>query len=409
MKLKKFFAGVLAAAMMLTVGATAAFATEGNNQSDEVKNSFPGATITSASTLELTKNYKVESGKAPFEKFEFTVSYVGAIKKDTNVQGGPAAGWSLTKYADFTAETKDVPKGATGLPSSKTYQETFDIPMSELNIPTGGTGIYVYKITESDKGTPAVVYNTDGGNLYLIVTVTHVTNSDGVIGDGYNYSVALRRSSVTITAENVADAAKGVKVLNTNAFNNTYGAGNTVNSVELKKTVHGNFGDLGKDFTFNVTFHKAANTTKYAPIAFTVESQNRKVYEVDTDGNVTTTAVTELEYDKTYNVTLKHGETITFGNLPADVTYTMTENGKVLTDGVYKVDSIYNVTGEKTEDNKGTVTASATTAKEEIVNTNQESPDMGVVLDNAPYIAMLAIVAIGGVALMLNKRRRDEE
>lgn len=409
MKLKKFFAGVLAAAMMLTVGATAAFATEGNNQSDNVTNSFPGATITSASTLELTKNYKVESGKAPFEKFEFTVSYVGAIKKDTNVTAEPT-NLSFTKYADFTANTAEVPKGAMGLPASKTYKEKFEIAMSELKIPTGGTGIYVYKITEADKGTPAVAYNTDGGNLYLIVTVTHVTNGDGVIQDGqYNYAVALRRSDADITSANVADAAKGVKVLNTNAFNNTYGAGITVNSVELKKTVHGNFGDLGKDFTFNVTFHKAANTTKYAPIAFTVESQNRKVYEVDTDGNVTTTAVTELEYDKTYNVTLKHGETITFGNLPADVTYTMTENGKVLTDGVYKVDSIYNVTGEKTEDNKGTVTASATTAKEEIVNTNQESPDMGVVLDNAPYIAMLAIVAIGGVALMLNKRRRDEE
>lgn len=409
MKLKKFFAGVVAAAMMLTVGATAAFATEGNNQSDNVTNSFPGATITSASTLELTKNYKVENGKAPFEKFEFTVSYVGAIKKDTNVTAEPT-NLSFTKYANFTANTAEVPEGATGLPASKTYKEKFEIAMSELEIPTGGTGIYVYKITEADKGTPAVAYNTDGGNLYLIVTVTHVTNGDGVIQDGqYNYAVALRRSDADITSANVADAAKGVKVLNTNAFNNTYGAGTTVNSVELKKTVHGNFGDLGKDFTFNVTFHKAANTTKYAPIAFTAESQNRKVYEVDTDGNVTTTAVTELEYDKTYNVTLKHGETITFGNLPADVTYTMTENGKVLTDGVYKVDSIYNVTGEKTEDNKGTVTASATTAKEEIVNTNQESPDMGVVLDNAPYIAMLAIVAIGGVALMLNKRRRDEE
>lgn len=409
MKLKKFFAGVLAAAMMLTVGATAAFATEGNNQSDNVTNSFPGATITSASTLELTKNYKVESGKAPFEKFKFKVSYVGAIKKDTNVTAEPT-NLSFMKYADFTANTAEVPEGATGLPASKTYKEKFKIAMSELNIPTGGTGIYVYKITEADNGTPAVAYNTDGGNLYLIVTVTHVTNGDGVIQDGqYNYAVALRRSDADITSANVADAAKGVKVLNTNAFNNTYGAGTTVNSVELKKTVHGNFGDLGKDFTFNVTFHKAANTTKYAPIAFTVESQNRKVYEVDTDGNVTATAVTELEYDKTYNVTLKHGETITFGNLPADVTYTMTENGKVVTDGVYKVDSIYNVTGEKTEDNKGTVTASATTAKEEIVNTNQESPDMGVVLDNAPYIAMLAIVAIGGVALMLNKRRRDEE
>lgn len=401
MKLKKFFAGVLAAAMMLTVGATAAFATEGNNQSDNVTNSFPGATITSASTLELTKNYKVESGKAPFEKFEFTVSYVGAIKKDTNVTAEPT-NLSFTKYANFTANTAEVPEGATGLPASKTYKEKFEIAMSELKIPTGGTGIYVYKITEADKGTPAVAYNTDGGNLYLIVTVTHVTNGDGVIQDGqYNYAVALRRGDDNITA---ANAAKGTKVLATEAFHNTYGAGNSVNSVELKKTVHGNFGDLSKDFTFNVTFNKAVDKN-YGNIAFEAEN-GRKVYKAI---DPTQTGVNELEYGVEYVVTLKHGETIEFGNLPADVTYTMVENGKQDVEGTQKVDGIYTVTGEKTEDNKGTVTASATTVKEEIVNTNQESPDMGVVLDNAPYIAMLAIVAIGGVALMLNKRRRDEE
>lgn len=37
MKLKKFFAGVLAAAMMLTVGATAAFATGPSNKTISVK------------------------------------------------------------------------------------------------------------------------------------------------------------------------------------------------------------------------------------------------------------------------------------------------------------------------------------------------------------------------------------
>lgn len=404
MKLKKFFAGVLAAAMMLTVGATAAFATEGNNTPNDVRNSFPDmTTIDLNSELELTKNYKVENGKAPFEKFEFDVTYVGAVKKDTNVTGEPASNWSITKEADFTKDTAGVPTGATGLPASGTaYKENFKIKLNELNIPTGGTGIYVYKITEKDNGTPAVSYNTDGGRLYLIVTVTHVTNGNGNIQDGlYNYAVALRRGDDNITA---ANAAKGTKVLATEAFHNTYGAGNSVNSVELKKTVHGNFGDLGKDFTFNVTFNKAVDKN-YGNIAFEAEN-GRKVYKAN---DPTQTGVNELEYGVEYVVTLKHGETIEFGNLPADVTYTMVENGKQDVEGTQKVDGIYTVTGEKTEDNKGTVTASATTAKEEIVNTNQESPDMGVVLDNAPYIAMLAIVAIGGVALMLNKRRRDEE
>lgn len=404
MKLKKFFAGVLAVAMMLTVGATAAFATEGNNTPNDVRNSFPDmTTIDLNSELELTKNYKVENGKAPFEKFEFDVTYVGAVKKDTNVTGEPASNWSITKEADFTKDTAGVPTGATGLPASGTaYKENFKIKLNELNIPTGGTGIYVYKITEKDNGTPAVSYNTDGGRLYLIVTVTHVTDGNGNIQDGlYNYAVALRRGDDNITA---ANAAKGTKVLATEAFHNTYGAGNSVNSVELKKTVHGNFGDLGKDFTFNVTFNKAVDKN-YGNIAFEAEN-GRKVYKAN---DPTQTGVNELEYGVEYVVTLKHGETIEFGNLPADVTYTMVENGKQDVEGTQKVDGIYTVTGEKTEDNKGTVTASATTAKEEIVNTNQESPDMGVVLDNAPYIAMLAIVAIGGVALMLNKRRRDEE
>lgn len=396
MKLKKFFAGVLAAAMMLTVGATAAFATEGNNQSDNVTNSFPGATIGATSDLVLTKTYKVENGKAPFEEFEFDVTYVGAVKKDTNVASGPTS-LHLEKKAEFTKSGLNLGEGVTGLVAN-TYTNTFKINMNELQIPTGGTGIYVYKITEKNNGTPAVSYNTDGGCLYLIVTVSHVTGENNVIQDGqYNYAVALRRGNDNITA---AAATNGTKVLNTDAFHNTYGAGdNAPKSVELKKVVHGNFGDLGKTFTFTVTFHKATDTTKYAPIAFTTDTAYG-VFAADADGKATGTAVTELAYEQSYIVTLKHNETISFSNLPAGVTYTMTENGKVDD----KVDGVYTVFGEKSSKTKVEDAANVT-----IENTNEGQPDMGVVLDNAPYIAMLAIVAIGGVALMLNKRRRDEE
>lgn len=396
MKLKKFFAGVLAAAMMLTVGATAAFAEETGKKTGDAENSFPGTTINATSDLVLTKTYKVESGKAPFEEFEFDVTYVGAVKKDTNVASEPTT-LHLEKKAEFTKSGLNLGEGVTGLVAN-TYTNTFKINMNELQIPTGGTGIYVYKIAERNNGTPAVSYNTDGGCLYLIVTVSHATGENNVILDGqYNYAVALRRGNDNITA---AAATKGTKVLNTDAFHNTYGAGdNAPKSVKLEKVVHGNFGDLGKTFTFTVTFHKNEGATKYAPIAFTTDT-SYGVFAADADGKATGTAVTELAYEQSYIVTLKHNETISFGNLPAGVTYTMTENGKVDD----KVDGVYTVFGEKSSKTKVEDAANVT-----IENTNEGQPDMGVVLDNAPYIAMLAIVAIGGVALMLNKRRRDEE
>ena len=401
MKLKKFFAGVLAAAMMLTVGATAAFATTPvTDATGTATDSFAEA-ITLDSTLTLTKHYNVVKGKAPLEDFKFDVTYIGSTSLETGVN---YTGVTIPqKEAKFNADATGATK--TGLPVGN-YSANFTISMSELGLNNlGGTGIFVYKIAEVDAGTPGVVYNTDTGALYMIVTVTHkTTGTNHQIVDGqYDYAVALRRASVEAT---VVQALTGTKVSARDAFHNTYGADNAVNAVngvELKKTVHGNFGDLGKEFTFNVAFTKGADKN-YGPI--TVDNTaGYDIYKAAENGEKGEKVdSTELEYGQNYIVTLKHNTKITFNNLPAGVTYTMTENGKDAESNT--LDGLYVVSGEQPN---GTVSAGAEVDKVNIENTNEGSPDMGVVLDNAPYIAMLAIVAIGGVALMLNKRRRDEE
>ena len=402
MKLKKFFAGVLAAAMMLTVVATAAFATTAATDTTATPgtNSFAD-NITLDSTLTLTKHYNVVKGKAPLEDFKFDVTYIGSMSVETDVNYTGAK--IPQKKAEFNADTTGATK--TGLPVGN-YSANFTIPMSELGLNSlGGTGIFVYKIAEENAGTPGVVYNTDGGALYMIVTVTHkTTGANHQIVDGqYDYAVALRRASADAT---VVQALTGTKVSAGDAFHNTYGADNAVNAVngvELKKTVHGNFGDLGKEFTFNVAFTKGADKN-YGPI--TVDNTaGYDIYKAAENGEKGEKVEgTELEYGQTYIVTLKHDTKITFNNLPAGVTYTMTEKGKDAASNT--LDGLYVVKGEQPN---GTVSAGAEVDKVNIENTNEGSPDMGVVLDNAPYIAMLAIVAIGGVALMLNKRRRDEE
>ena len=394
MKLKKFFAGVLAAAMMLTVGATAAFADE---PAEPTKSFADITTITRETPLTLTKNYKVEKGVAPAEKFEFDIAYVGAYRMGTNVTA--PSGKIDAKYADFKNAMSASPNAHT---------ENFSWTLKDLKVPEG-IGTFVYKITEKTGSTPTTVYDVDKntlGDLYMVVSVTHKLKNETskeIVPNVYEYSVSLRRYNGAVSASNVEVVSSGKKVPNTNAFTNTYGAGNSVNDVTLSKTVHGSFGDLSKTFDFIVKFEKPASATDvtYGAIVATKSDKSIIIKQGETVISAEGSAdAVNLEYGKEYTVTMKHDQNVVFSNLPANVTYTMTEDGAV----AGKLGD-YTVTGEQSA-KKTMGSADETVA---IVNTHEGTPDMGVVLDNAPYIAMLAIVAIGGVALMLNKRRRDEE
>lgn len=391
MKLKKFFAGVLAAAMMLTVGATAAFADEPISvPAGEGDQSYKGAKVIVADTeghayLNLTKVLEVKEGTAPDKMtFNFTVE-----------------GTSATGSVDFKKTDNDNSAAFT----AGEYKRTFNIDLMQvLGDKAEKVGAYTYTISETDPQIPGI--KQVRSSLTMVVTVI---NKTGELNQGYGYIVALKDN--------------GTKVPANEAFKNSYGDSN-LQSLELSKTIHGSLGNLQDTFTFNVKFSakEGVNASQYKGVSVTTGDEH-------IEGLNNTVNDGLLELGKTYTVTLGHDNSITFGNLPEGVTYEISENTTTLNAENKYVNGEYTVS---VSDTKGAtrinetaktlvavneanthfgIKGAITTGTNPVAfhNTKEGTPDMGVVLDNAPYIAMLAIVAIGGVALMLNKRRRDEE
>lgn len=400
MKLKKFFAGVLAAAMMLTVGATAAFATEPISVKKDGSETDAKMFTESDDDLVLTKTLHVVKGTAPDSMtFSFTVVKQG----ETTAINGAASN------AVFTA-TQDEPF----VGPNKDYTATTTVQLATvLGNNKDKVGEYSYTITESTPAYPGVtpVYST----LTMKITVVNqLDEQKQPIANSYGYYVALYRDNKKVEAKD--------------AFKNSYDS----KSLTLSKTVHGALADLKKDFTFTIKFTKDTTTA-------TITNEMYRGPQVGTlgdnvsiklagTGTTPLTANTYLELDKPYTVSLRHNGSLELSNLPAGIKYEVFEDGSEVSGSDVVLNTI-NTSGQSVKyvvtvkdadqsavsfSNNNTVSgqinkenpANVTTA---FHNTNNAEPDMGVVLDNAPYIAMLAIVAIGGVALMLNKRRRDEE
>lgn len=402
MKLKKFFAGVLAAAMMLTVGATAAFATTPDTISVKKDGSETDTKMFTESDddLVLTKTLHVVKGTAPGSMtFNFTVVKQG----ETTAINGAASN------AVFTA-TQDEPF----VGPNKDYTATTTVQLATvLGNNKDKVGEYSYTITESTPAYPGVT-PVDSTLTMKITVVNQLDVQKQPIANSYGYYVALYRDNKKVEAKD--------------AFKNSYDS----KSLTLSKTVHGALADLKKDFTFTIKFTKDTTTA-------TITNEMYRGPQVGTlgdnvsiklagTGTTPLTANTYLELDKLYTVSLRHNGSLELSNLPAGIKYGVFEDGSEVS-GSDVVLNTTNTSGQSVKyvvtvkdadqnavsfSNNNTVSgqinkenpANVTTA---FHNTNNAEPDMGVVLDNAPYIAMLAIVAIGGVALMLNKRRRDEE
>ena len=362
MKLKKLFAGIVAVAMMATMAAPV-FATQppetdaGNGTNTTVESNVTNGNIT------LTKEYKNVNAAttSQAETFTFVIkSSTDPHKKTTNL---PADGLKVSTSNSLIAggTTADANAISTGT-------ATVSVGTDGLNITK--PGVYYYTVTEEDGGKQGVSYDTRA--LDMAVTAGYAKDSDTEL----TYWVALSRT------------VNGERKKSDNKFENTYSAG----TLSVTKNIVGLQGNRADEFDFKITFNGIAGTTFSGNLGetdYTVTIPESGSYTVD-------------------GFQLTDDQTITFTNIPYGVTYTIYEkpngyeatvNKTALTQGE---DGWYYYSSS----NEG---VNAATANVTVTNALGGTVDTGVILDNAPYIALLTIVAAGAVVMIMKKRRNYED
>ncbi len=243
-----------------------------------------------------------------------------------------------------------------------------------INVPAyDKVGVYHYTITENAGNTQGVTYAD--GTVELSVLVEY--DYDDADGDGYGLKATI---GVTNTA------GEGEEAVKHNTFTNTYSLG----ALTVSKEVSGNLASQTQKFDIDVTF-----------------TSDKPVLSAITCGDGQTIAPGDWQDGSAaVTVRLAHGEDVTFNNIPAGVTYTVTEQAKheAADPNGSNSETGYTVTYEG---ETGTI-AENVTAAAKVINTKGTTVNTGVVLDSLPYVLLIAVAVVAVVLFTVRKRRNRE-
>lgn len=315
----------------------------------------------------LSKCYAVNGGTAPAEDFTFSFTFQGYQKP-----GATDFDMAVTNYPTIGDVTTKFPNEIT-----QTMYVTQEFPINGVD--TAPLGVYKYKVTETPGNTAGITYNTD--NMYLFVTVLRRDGDENA--DAKHYVAALHYSDE-------AGAKFGF-------VTNTYQAG----SLKVKKIIQGNMADLADTFNFKVTFT--------APEGKVVKSEITAAGgKLTEDQSITFDGATS----KAFEFVLGHDDEITFTNIPAGVTYTVEEtdlvDGTVTSIGTNNVYTHNDTTDENYGDTAKVIQTNETDQVTFYNHKENTNIDTGVILDNAPYIVLLAVAVIGLAIVIIKKRQARE-
>ena len=277
------------------------------------------------------------------------------IKKVVNGSGNPE------ETFNFTIGAGEVLEGSAE--SAPVFsQNDFSITVGKgenegtkvVNLPDNFTkvGTYSYPITETVKDTAGMVYDTE--DKELVITV---------INDGNGGLIRLVKMLNVETQKKVDD------------FVNTFNSGN----LYFKKVLEGNYTDPNDEFTVTVTLTA-------------VEGKTLNPSAIVTNGAVSAGWDNE-NYVIVYKVNGGDKKDFTIQNIPYNVDYTVVETGFDGYDPKYIV-SYDNANGEM----------NAELIETTITNTRGIDVEVGVTLDNLPYVLTL-VMALGGLVVFVLRKR----
>jgi len=369
--MKKVFAGLLAATMIMSMSVTA-FA-------DEVTGDAEGGETTTIETTTIS-DYKsaVIDNTKPIN-FEFKKVY--ETSDDTTLNVYPAE----TLKFDVKVTTGKTNPGTEML--TIVDQTVASNPDNILvTVPTyDKVGVYYYTVSEVAGNTQGVTYSTNKFDVQVLVT--------------WNVDHSAKQRQISFTS-----SEEGKKV---DQIVNKYDLG----SLTVDKVVTGNLGNQEMQFEVDVVF--TAEKDIKSDISY-----------VDVKGEHTITATDMADGTESVTITVVHGSAnnCTFTNIPVGVTYTVTEHDYVTQKDAsvakendeygydkptYSVD--YATATETAVNDKILADTADETVNDAVVITNNKETNVntGISLDNMPYIMVLAMVALGLVGFVSKKRSME--
>ena len=376
-KLKRVWSFALAGIMALTLGL---FSTNLPTQAGTGDENNP-ANLKVIKTLQIAK----EGITVPNVDFTFEFTPKGYNKDESPAAVAKVPGISPITIEYRNGDAFDVDSNGDTIDS---ITKEADNVLSISNYTSAGLYTYTVKeVTGTQLSSGVLTYSQEEYTLYVKVA------------NGEN-GLYFAEVKTQLTGENTKE--------DNLEFTNKYTKkGNEDNQGEdsliIQKIVDSQFGDLDKQFTFDLTVQfpsTATNNTTYTAVKH------------DKDGNATTTEYNVVVGGNTsISFTLANDETLVFEELPAGSYYTLTEAA----DSSYTPKYVVFANGVEKSANGSigqALTASDMLVGEKVnsatyTNTLGDDVETGILVNNLPYILLIAAAILGLVAFVAVKRRRE--